>query len=306
MDRNHLFTQQIWQARPVRTLRHLVSPQRIYRRISAKSRCLPDFIIAGAQKSGTTSLWAYLAEHPQVEPPMTKEMSFFDVNFQRGVDWYRMFFPLRRDCGADRSPKENFLTGESTAYYLFHPLAPARIVHMLPDVKVILLLRNPVSRAWSHYQLKLRRRQETLSFEDAIASEPERLAGEHQKIVSNPNYYSLAHDRYSYLARGRYLEQIQRWQGYFPPSQLLILESGEFFRHTEQVFARVLEFLGLRQWRPAEFGNRFPGRYRATMNDATRRRLIDYFAPYNEQLYAQLGMRFDWETASTAGRNQAA
>jgi hypothetical protein len=295
VSQNHFFTQQIWQAPAVRTVRHLVSPKRIYRYVSAARRRLPDYIIAGAQKSGTTSLWAYLSEHPDVDPAMTKEMSFFDVNYYRGMNWYRMHFPLEAISQESGGSPPAKLTGESTAYYMFHPLAPARIAQELPRVKVILLLRNPVSRAFSHYQLKLRRRQETLSFEEAIDAEADRLAGENEKLIRDPHYYSEAHDRFSYLARGRYVEQIRRWQQVLPSGQLLILESGEFFKQTADVFRRVLGFLGLKQWEPAEYGNRFPGKYGETMCEATRRRLIEYFAPYNEQLYAHLGTRFDWD-----------
>jgi hypothetical protein len=295
VSQNHFFTQQIWQAPAVRTVRHLVSPKRIYRYVSAARRRLPDYIIAGAQKSGTTSLWAYLSEHPDVDPPMTKEMSFFDVNYDRGMNWYRMHFPLDTSEDANGDTRPAMLTGESTAYYMFHPLAPARIAQELPRVKVILLLRNPVSRAFSHYQLKLRRRQEELSFEEAIDAEADRLAGEHEKLIREPNYYSEAHDRYSYLARGRYLEQIRRWQQVLPREQLLILESGEFFKQTANVFRRVLNFLGLKQWEPTSYGNRFPGKYRDTVREATRRRLVEYFAPYNDELYAHLGTRFNWD-----------
>jgi hypothetical protein len=134
-----------------------------------------------------------------------------------------------------------------------------------------------------------------LSFEEAIDAEADRLAGEQEKLLDDPHYYSEAHDRYSYLARGRYLEQIRRWEQVLPPSQLLILESGEFFKQTADVFRRVLGFLGLKHWEPTQYGNRFPGKYDATMTEATRRRLVEYFVPYNEQLYAHLGVRFDWD-----------
>jgi len=294
MARNHLFTQRVWQAPAVRRMRHVVSIPRIYRYLSASHRRVPDFIIAGAQKSGTTSLWAYLSEHPDVEPPMTKEMSFFDVNFHRGIDWYRMHFPLKASGPPNNGVEHRTLSGESSAYYMFHPLSPGRIADTLPQVKIIVLLRNPVSRAFSHYQLKLRRRQETLSFDEAIEAEADRLAGEHEKIVSDPRYYSPSHDRYSYLARGVYVDQIVRWQRHFSPQRLLILESGEFFQKTGEVFTRVLDFLGLRRWEPVEYGNRFPGKYSEKMSGATRQKLLDYFAPHNERLYDHLGKCFDW------------
>ena len=125
MATSHVFTQKVWQASAVRSLRHKLSAKRLYRSLTAQARRLPDFLVAGAQKSGTTSLWAYLAEHPDIEPPMQKEMSFFDVNFHRGVNWYRMHFP--RASGGTASPeKPDTLTGESTAYYMFHPLAAER------------------------------------------------------------------------------------------------------------------------------------------------------------------------------------
>jgi Sulfotransferase domain len=295
MARNHLFTAKVWQNPKIREIRHYFSVPRLYRRVSAGQRRLPDYIIAGAQKSGTTSLWYYLVEHPQVGHAMKKEMHYFDNEYHRGDAWYRLHFPLKWSGASSDTAHRFSLTGESTANYMFHPLAPQRVAKSLPNVKIILLLRNPIDRAFSHYHLKLRRRQETLSFEDAVAAEPERLAGEEEKIVGDPNYYSAAHDRYSYLARGRYLDQILRWQRFVPPERLLILESGEFFRQTADVYQRVLRFLNLSSDQPARFGNRFPGKYQDKMSQATRHELVDYFAPFNEQLYSHLGTRFDWE-----------
>jgi hypothetical protein len=295
MVRNHPFTARVWQNPRFREFRHALSINRLLRQLSASNRRLPDYVIVGAQKAGTTSLWAYLNEHPQIEPALAKEMSFFDVHFHRGASWYRMHFPLKPDASVLAVRERRTLTGESSAYYMFHPLAPSRLAEMVPGAKIIFLLRNPVDRAFSHYQLKCRRRQETLTFEEAIAAEEERLAGEEQKLVSVRGYYSESHDRYSYLARGRYLEQLVRWQQVFPGEQMLIVESGEFFQRTDQVYERVLRFLDLPSWRPAQFGNRFPGRYQDKMAVATRQRLIEYFAPYNEQLYRHLNARFDWD-----------
>ncbi len=297
-NKHHIFTN-VWQSRAVRSIRHLTSADRWYRWSTASQRRLPDFIVAGAQKSGTTSLWAYLSEHPNVTPPMTKEMSFFDVNFHRGLNWYRMHFPVN-ETRSLAPPTSVSLTGESTAYYMFHPLAAQRIADTSPNIKIILLLRNPIDRAFSHYQLKVRRRQEQLSFEDAIAAEAQRLAGEQEKILADPHYYSVNHDRFSYLARGIYADQLIRWQKVFTPDRLLILESSEFFNRTAEVFERVLQFLGLPKWQPAHFGNRFPGKYRERMSDDTRLRLIEYFRPHNERLFELLGERFNWDKIAPA------
>ncbi len=296
--KHHLFTN-VWQSPAVRSIRHLASADRWYRWSTASQRRLPDFIVAGAQKCGTTSLWAYLSEHPNVIPPMTKEMSFFDINFHRGLNWYRAHFPLQHTATTPGQSTVS-LTGESTAYYMFHPLAAQRIADTTPNVKIVLLLRNPIDRAFSHYQLKVRRRQENLPFEDALAAESQRLAGEEEKIRANPRYYSFRHDRFSYLARGIYAEQVIRWRNLFSPDRLLILESGEFFTHTSEVFERVLSFLGLPDWKPSHFGNRFPGKYRDRMSNETRLRLIEYFRPHNERLFNVLGKRFSWDKIPAA------
>src|SRR5690349_1107730 len=118
MARNHLFTAKVWQNSAVREIRHAFSIKRIVRRISASDRRLPDYIVVGAMKSGTTSLWAYLSEHPLVEPAMMKEMHFFDKNYHRGVGWYRMHFPLEQSGRPRVGVKQSTLTGESSAYYM--------------------------------------------------------------------------------------------------------------------------------------------------------------------------------------------
>jgi hypothetical protein len=293
MAQNHRISQ-FWQARQIVSLRRSFSPRRWIRYATSGRRREPDFIIVGAQKAGTTSLWGYLAEHPHVDPPMAKEISFFDRNFHRGMDWYRMYFPFApRRLGDPTSPRS--VSGESTAHYMFHPLAPERIASSLPQVKAIMLLRNPVDRAFSHYQMKLRRRQETLSFEEAIEAEPQRLAGERERIVTDPRYMSAPYSRFSYLARGMYLEQVRRCQEFFGPDRLLIVESSELFKQTAAVYRRVIAFLGLAPFEPKEFGNRFAGKYREKMSEATRRRLVDFFAPHNAALYAHLGRQFDWD-----------
>ena len=295
MARNHLLTAKVWQSDGVKRVRHALSVNRIYRRISAGTRRLPDYIIAGAQKSGTTSLWAYLNEHARVEPALMKEMHFFDNNYHRGITWYRSHFPFEHDNRLHASSGGSTLVGESSAYYMFHPLSARRIKEAVPECKIILLMRNPIDRAFSHYQLKLRRRQETLSFDEALDAEAARLEGEEERILDSPFYHSLAHDRFSYMARGHYLEQIIRWQKLFAPNQLMIIESGDLFKRTADVYQRVLQFLDLPSWQPAQFGNRFPGKYKEKMLDATRRRLIDHFAPRNARLNAHLGTAFDWD-----------
>ena len=291
---NHPFTR-LWHSSAVRNVRHLFSAKRWYRFATASERQLPNFIVAGAQKSGTTSLFAYLCEHPQVCPPMTKEIGFFDNQFQRGLRWYRSHFPLPCEYKPQADRSRPLATGESTAYYMLHPHAPRRIAETLPNAKIILLLRNPVERAYSHYQLNVRRGKEHLSFEAAVEAEAGRLHGERRRVQMFERYNSFEYEKHSYLTRGRYAEQIEVWQQYFDASQLLILESGKFFSDTANIFDRVLQFLDLPSWQPECFGNRFPGRYTDQITESMRQRLIRYFAPHNERLYQLLGTHFDWD-----------
>jgi hypothetical protein len=282
-------TQDLWQLPKVDSWRHMLSVNRAYRYLTAEKRRLPDFIVAGAQKAGTTSLYHYLEQHPDMTPPIEKKLAFFDKNYERGMQWYRLHFPLQSNDG-DAS-----FTGESTAYYMFHPLAPERIAENLPHTKIILLLRNPVDRAFSHYQYKVRRGKEPLSFEAALDAEPDRLAGEEEKLRTNPYSRSKAHFVFSYQSRGIYIDQIIRWQKLFPPERLLILESGGLFKRSNEVYQQTLQFLGVRSWQPSEFGNHFDGGYKVKMSPETRSRLVDYFAPHNQRLYDLLGERFDWD-----------
>lgn len=253
-------------------------------------RVLPDFLIIGAQRGGTTSLYRYLCAHPAVAPAFTKEIHFFDYNFERGVGWYRAHFPTYFDKGRGKFS----VTGEASPYYLFFPLAASRAAAIVPQAKLIVLLRNPVERAFSHYYHEVRLGLEPLSAEAAFAAEEARLAGECEKILSDPRYYSFNHQNYSYLARGRYAEQLERWFRYFSRQQFLILASEEFYRDPATIFSRVLEFLELPQWQPDSFPPENQGAY-APMDATLRARLTDYFRPYNARLYELLGTDFGWE-----------
>jgi hypothetical protein len=287
-------TTRFWHSPAVRQTRQLASPALWYRYWTATRRPLPSFVIAGAQKAGTTSLFGYLSEHPQCAASLTKEVHYFDRSFGHGESWYRMHFPLPAAATGDQRTKRPTVTFESSPYYMFDPRVPERMRQTLPSVKVIFLLRNPVSRAYSHYQHSRRRGREALTFEAAIAAEEARLAGEHERLLHEPEYQSLAHQRYSYLARGIYVDQLRHWQAYFPAEQMLSLQAERMFRQPEQVLQEVLAFLGLDSWTPSHFGNRYAGGYSEPMAADTRERLTHYFAPHNERLFELLGTRYEW------------
>ena len=256
---------------------------RAYGSATAGLRPLPDFLILGAQKAGTTALYAYLRWHPQITGPSFKEVSFFDRHYVKGERWYRAHMPVRR-----RS-----LVGEASPSYLFHPLAPERVAGMLPGARLITLLRNPVDRAFSHYQHEVALGREPLSFEDAVDREDERMQSELERMLRDPSYFSLAWWNYTYIARGRYAEQLERWFAAFPREQLLVLFTEELSADTAATYRRVLDFLGVTA-RDLETYPRIFDRDYADMNPGTRARLHKEFENPNRRLASLLGRDLPW------------
>jgi hypothetical protein len=258
-------------------------------------RLLPEFIVTGVMRGGTTSLYRYLTEHPAIASTIGNEVHFFDRHYRKGISWYQAFFPLIvRRYYARWICRHDLITGESSPYYIFHPLAPRRVAEILPRVKLITLLRNPIDRAYSHYWLEVNRECETLSFEEAITCEIERLQGERERLLKDEQYYSFAHRHYSYLTRGIYVDQLKTWRELFPQEQSLILCSEDFYADPAASLRRVFEFLHVPNWVLGEYEKHNCGSY-PLMDPATRKWLIDYFRPHNERLYEYLGKRFPWE-----------
>jgi hypothetical protein len=259
-----------------------------YRTLTGPLRGLPSALIIGAQRSGTTSLFNYLAQHPDVMPPLGKEIHYFDLHYARGLRWYRGRFPFSHRL---RPPA---ITVDASPYYLPHPLAPERAAQLLPDVKLVAVLRNPVERAFSHYQHEVRDGRESLSFAEAIDREPERLAGEEERLQREPGYYSHNHHRFSYTHRGLYVDQLRRWARHFPRSSFLVVQSERLFREPAVVSALVYRFLGLRSHALERYTAFYQGKYERGVPPELRARLSTYFEPHNRELYRWLGEEFDW------------
>jgi hypothetical protein len=254
-------------------------------------RALPDFLIVGAQKAGTSSLHAYLAEHPSVIGPFTKEVHYFDdeENYARGLAWYRSHFPF---AFATRNRHQTF---ESSPKYLFFPWASDRIAQNLPNAKIIILLRDPVERAISHYFHNVRHGRETLPILDAFRAEEDRIGREYAS--SNP--YTLGH--FSYKARGRYLPQIRRYWQLFPANNVLILSSEFFYGNTQTALSNVLNFLNLDTNVHIDVSRRHNfGSNRTDIPKSARGYLASHFAPYNQALFEALGHSFPWVSRSTS------
>jgi hypothetical protein len=267
--------------------------------LTSRWRLQPSFIIAGAQRAGTTTLYRVLSEHPAVaRPTASKGIGYFDLQYAKGPRWYRGHFPLawpaRRKHGPDAA------TFESSGYYLFHPLAASRIAHDLPEVKVVVMVREPVERAYSAHRHELARGFETEEFERAIELEEERTAGEAERIVADPSYRSLHHRHHSYLARSRYSEQIDRLIDELGRDRVYVVDADVFFADPVEEFERLRSWLGLPAWRPGKV-EQWNAQPRTPMSPELRERLDRYFEPYDARLAEQMGRPPSWRSSTRQG-----
>ena len=257
--------------------------------VEPKTGSLPDFLIIGAHKSGTTTFHYLLAQHPLIRPPVYKELHFFDRHFDEGVQWYRQCFPP-----PNRKDGHETITGEATPAYLLDPRAPERAAGMVPQVRLIALLRNPVDRAYSHYQKRVRLGIENRSFEEAVDEEAERLRTQGYSVLEDGHNTDSNPRPPTFLTRGIYIDQLSRWSRFFDREQMLVLKSEDFFERPQEGLKAAQDFLGLPEWEPEALENRNKGSYEGGMDPKTKRRLEEYFEPHNQKLYEYLGIDFGW------------
>lgn len=263
-----------------------------YRLITWRSRAIPDFLILGAQKAGTSSLSAYLNQHPQLFLSFQKEVHYFDGgvipssdNFAKGHSWYRSFFPRRGDMG------ESALAFEASPLYLFNPLVPKRIFAFSPKIKLIIILRNPVDRAISHYLHERRKGREKLAIEEALRAEEVRL----QLALKNRDYKSSSFMHKSYKSRGIYHKQIAAFLEYFPRDGILILNSEEMFSEPDYVLKIILDFLGVNpDFKIEDLRPRNAATNRDLVSADVYRYLNEYFFPHNKKLYELIDKDYGW------------
>lgn len=266
-----------------------------FRLLTSRLRLKPDFIIIGGQRCGTTSLYRYLLDHPDIAGSRRKEVHFFDNNFHRGEQWYSAHFPLSLSRQAREARGRQLVTGEASPYYLFHPRVPRRVRQLVPNAKLIVLLRNPVARAYSHYHLSVRLGFETLPFAEAIKAEQERLCGEQERMLADESYYSLSHQHHSYVARGIYVDQLKTWFDAFPRQQMLVLRSEDFFADTAVTVRQVTDFIGVNPYQESQYEVHNDIKY-DSLPDTMRGFLHDYYRPHNQRLYDYLGTDFKWHS----------
>jgi sulfotransferase family protein len=258
-------------------------------------RMTPSFVLAGGQRCGTTSLFRALLEHPAILGPVHhKGINYFDINYDRGWDWYQGHFPLRSMASLrTRRADEEAVTFDASGYYMYHPNAADRLVADLPGVKVMVMLRDPVERAFSAYKHEFARGFETETFERALALEDERVEPELARMASDPGYASYAHRHQSYRRRGYYAEQVERFTRTLGPDRVLVVDSERFFSQPLDEYSRIIDFLGLKPHQPARFDqwNARPG---TPMREETRRELTVAFEPHDLALQLLIGHPPSW------------
>ncbi len=207
---------------------------------------LPDFLILGAMRAGTSSLFQYLAQHPELYRSQRKEIEYFTYEHVRGERWYRAHFaPLW-------SAKRSY---EACPSYLFHPLAPKRTYALLPNAKLIVLLRAPAERAYSHWQHMTRLGFETLPFADAVKAEPARTHADARRIADGRILQSKAWERFSYVARGFYAEQLARWLEFYPREAFHVVQFDQLISEPQRTLDDLCDFLRVARFVPADLRN---------------------------------------------------
>lgn len=246
---------------------------------------LPDFIILGAQKAGTTSLAAWLHGHPQTWIAPEKEVHYFDLQYQRGIDWYGSRF-----SAAPNSVK----CGEATPYYLFHPDCAQRMAESLPTTKFIAILRDPVERAFSGYFHAKRAAMEPLELAAALDAEPARMASDRALLARDPSAYAEHQQWRSYLSRGLYAIQLQRYFAHFPRERIHVMFFEELISSPDAVLNQLSAFLEVASHQTPLLRANAGRDESALISPGIRDRAGEHFREANQELSSLLGRTLPW------------
>ena len=209
-------------------------------------RTLPNFIIIGSSKSGTWAIHNYLLQHPDIDYS-ARNVHFFEYVYSDKVSWYKSHFPTKLYKSLEKSiHKRKCLIGEHTPTYIHHPLVPQRVKDVIPDVKLIVSLRNPIDRAYSNYHHQVREGSEKRTFEEAVFTEMRRIeiVLENDEFqIKNPNFANYV--QFNYLRHGTYVDNLERWLKFFPRKQFCIIENKNLSKNPQQVLDTIFEFLNL-------------------------------------------------------------
>lgn len=249
--------------------------------LRAADHRLPDLLVLGAKKSGSTSLFVDLEQHELLRGSRVKEPNFFNRNWRRGERYYRTFFP--RDDEVDPAAK----TFEGTPYYLVHRAVPERVASVLPGARFVVVLRDPVERAWSDHQAHVRRGREVRSFESVVASELAALTGDPDALAGDGSERSI-------VTQGLYHRALVRWFDHHPRESFVIADHRELLERPDEVLASVHAMLGLPSQTVAEPARRNVSGVGVDEADAGVARLRDFYRSHDEALFDLLGWDRRW------------
>lgn len=283
------------------TYRIVLAIHTAYAKLFGKAHTLPDAYIIGFAKCGTTSLFEYLTEHNDVRSGFIKEVHYFDhaSRYVRGINWYRSNFPLSiQRAIRTKLLHKKMIVVDATPRYINHPHAMHRIKKTTPNAKFIVVLRNPIERAYSHYNMNanvMRVVNEDLTFSEAIRQESQRISGEYEKMEQDESYYSTEYYGHGYGEGGLYSRWLKKWMNEFPNS-ILVLDNDSLRTDTQKTLDTVTDFLGLDRQKLRDLSRRNVGQYdNSQIDDETRAYLAEYYSKPNAELYSLLGHDLGWD-----------
>ena len=254
--------------------------------ITASSRVLPDFIIVGTVRSGSTSLYYNICEHPSVLSAAYDEIGFFDSNYHLGINWYRSMFPTIKEMENVERKTGFAITGEDTPFYLWKEEAAKRIFEMNGDTKIIGIFRNPVDRAYSNYNLAVRSKTEKLTFEEAVDEEI--------GFLKNHSFRESVDNKRSYLAKGIYENQIKIWFELFPREQIHLLSTEDMQKNPEETLQKAFRFLEIPDYIIKNPQKQKAAEYKK-MNNETREKLVNFYKQHNKRFFKTIQKKYDWD-----------
>ena len=245
----------------------------------------PDFVIIGATKCGTTSLYEYLKDHPQVLPTIWKEIEFYRFP-ERGLEWYLSQFPRIPDS------RTRFISGEASTCYIGMPNVKQLLFEQYPQVKLIALVRDPVEKAISHAHHDRKLGVEHRTVEEAITQELDILENLDSLWPPPEDYWRTER---GYVWHGLYANQIANWVSTFPKESMLVIPSEDLYGRPAETLAKVYAHLDLPDHQRAQYEVHLQGNYEKGLNPRLRERLTRFVAPHNARLEEMIGRRLHWQ-----------